>query len=114
MMDRDHDFGAADASASISSAGNRRALRSFTIAACLISDAGRISLLTTATNANRANIIFSCNVTVQHLVGLDGVVQVLGQRAAGAEIREVDPGPWVTVHTPLPSGCQLRGDAGQR
>jgi len=23
-------------------------------------------------------------------------------------------GGFVTVHTPLPSGCQLRGDAGQR
>jgi len=31
-----------------------------------------------------------------------------GEITAAIEVRRV------TVHTPLPSGCQLRGDAGQR
>ena len=61
MMDRDHDFGAADAPASI---GKRCALRSFPIAAYLILDTSLISPLATVTDANRTNITFTCNVTL--------------------------------------------------
>jgi len=34
--------------------------------------------------------------------------------ALDAGITLFDTADAVTVHTPLPSGCQLRGDAGQR
>ncbi len=57
-------------------AGNRCALRSFAIAAYLILNTGLISPLTAVTDANRANITFNYNVTLNGWPGLHTVLAV--------------------------------------
>jgi len=73
---------------------------------------GGKTLLIVGLGAGLAWTVYNNNQLATKALGKDVVYATL--QTSGDLVSSVHYTEIVTVHTPLPSGCQLRGDAGQR